>query len=258
MGLTSHRVLTDIFDLENVVQQTCMMASKNILIDLLRDIFRNDREYRYKADVFGFPLTPSQLGLDPNAGKDDEVTTRIFIGSSYRYDIKFNPSIIVRNTGVSYKPISFNQNWLSTTIKKELVIDGYGNQSIINVADNQVLVGAWDQTFEIKVVAESENDREEISDIIMVSLIGTRRKELELMGIFVKNIRSGGEAEQPYANDYLYTVSINIDIRSEWKVLIPISNVVERIALFLTLSDPNNDIADALSANYLLTAADSI
>src|SRR3990167_5428361 len=122
MALVSHRVISDVFNLENVVQQTCMVASKNILIDTLRDIFRLDREYKYVDDIFGFPKTPSHLGLDPAAGLDDNETTRIFIGSSYRYDVKFNPSIIVRNTGVSYKPISFNQNWLSTTIKKELVI----------------------------------------------------------------------------------------------------------------------------------------
>lgn len=259
MTLTSHRVITDIFNLENVVQQTCMMQSKNILIDTLRDIFRVDREYKYVDDVFGFPKTPSHLGLDPEAGLGDQETTRIFIGSSYRYDVKFNPSIIVRNTGNRYKPISFNQDWMGVTHTKELIVDGYGNKTIINTPAATTLVGAWDQTFEAKVVAETEMDREEIADIVMISLIGSRRKELEQAGIFIKNLSSGGEAEQPYANDYLYTASINLEIRSEWKILIPISNVMERIVMCLTFNTLDTDPpADGLTINEQITLADQL
>jgi hypothetical protein len=259
MALVSHRVISDVFNLENVVQQTCMVASKNILIDTLRDIFRRDREYRYVDDVFGFPKTPSNLGLDPTAGLDDEETTRIFIGSSYRYDVKFNPSIIVKNTGNRYKPISFNQDWMGTTHRKELITDGYGNKTIIVVPAAQTLVGSWDQTFEVKIVAESEMDREEIADIVMVSLIGSRRKELEQAGLFIKSLSSGGESEQPYANDYLYTVSISLEIRSEWKILIPISNVIERIVLCVDFNVLDTDPpADALAINEQITLADQL
>ena len=259
MALVSHRVITDIFGLENVVQQHCMMASKNILIDTLRDIFRQDREYKYVQDVFGYPKTPSHLGLSPSAGLDDEETTRIYIGSSYRYDAKFNPSIIVKNTGVRYKAVSFNQDWLGTTYRKELIVDGYGNQNTIIVPEAHTLVGAWDQTFEVKIIAETELDREEISDIVMVSLIGSRRKELEQAGIFIKSLSSGGEIEQPYANDYLYTVSITLDIRSEWKILIPISDICERIVMCVDFNVLDTDTpADGLTINQQLTLVDQL
>ena len=99
MVITSHRVLSDIFGLENIVQTTGIVHGKNILIDALRSIFAQDREYRYVSDVYGFPKTPSHLGLDPEDGLENEETTRIFIGSTYRYDIKFHPSIIVKHTG---------------------------------------------------------------------------------------------------------------------------------------------------------------
>src|SRR5271169_3300510 len=92
----SFNAISDIFNLENIFELGGMVYSKNILIDTLRDVFSADRQYKYVSDVFGFPLTPSELGLSPSAGLDDAETTRIFIGSSYRYDIKFNPSIIVR------------------------------------------------------------------------------------------------------------------------------------------------------------------
>lgn len=259
MTLTSHRVITDIFNLENVVQHTCMMQGKNIIIDTLRDIFRADREYKYVDDVFGYPKTPSHLGLDPEAGLDGEETTRIYIGSSYRYDVKFNPSIIVKNTGNRYKPISFNQDWMSITHSKELIVDGYGKQTIINTPEATTLVGAWDQTFEVKVVAETEMDREEIADIVIISLVASRRKELEQAGIFIKNLSTGGEAEQPYANDYLYTVSVNLEIRSEWKILIPISNIMERIAMCITFDALDTDPpADGLTINQHITLADQL
>lgn len=259
VSIYSHRVVSDIFNLESVVQQMGMVATKNVLIDMLRDVFRKDREYAYRDDVFGFPKTPSHLGLDPEAGLDDEETTRIFIGSTYRYDVKFNPSIIVKNTGSTYNPISFNQDFLGVIYKKEALVDGYGNKTIVSTPAFNVLVGAWEQTYEIKVIAESEVDREEIADIVMVSLIGSRRRELEKVGVFIKNIRSGGETEEPYANDYLYTVSINIEVRTEWKIHVPISDTCERIALCLTFNALDTDPpANGLDINEHLTQADEL
>ena len=259
MALVSHRVVSDIFNLENVVQQTGIVQSKNLLIDTLRDIFRDDREYKYVDDVFGFPKTPSHLGLDLDAGLDEEETTRVFIGSTFRYDVKFNPSVIIKSTGSKYKPISFNQDAGVIVYSKELIMDGYGNRSVINTPTATTLVGAWDQTFEIKVVAESEADREELTDIIMVSLMSTRRKGLEIAGLFIKSMSTAGEQEEPYANDFIYMSSITIDTRSEFKVHIPISNVCERIALCLTFDTLDTDTpADALAVNQLITFADEI
>jgi hypothetical protein len=70
MTYNLHRVNSDVFSLENIVQTVGIQAGKNILIDTLRDVFRDDREYQYVDDVFGFPKTPSNLGLDPAAGID--------------------------------------------------------------------------------------------------------------------------------------------------------------------------------------------
>jgi len=44
VSIYSHRVISDIFNLEHVVQQVGMVATKNTLIDTLRDIFRQERE----------------------------------------------------------------------------------------------------------------------------------------------------------------------------------------------------------------------
>jgi hypothetical protein len=253
MALRSHYAISDIFNLENIVQQTGVVHGKNLLIDMLRDIFRQDRYFKYVDDVFGFPLTPSHLGLDPDAGLDDEETTRIFIGSTYRYDIKFNPSIIVKNTSSRYVPISFNQNLLGVINQHELLVDGYGNSTEIYTPAYYTLVGAWDQTFEVKIVAENEADREELADIVQATLIGTRRLELQRAGLFIKSISTGGEAEEKYANDFLYMISISLNTRSEWKVHIPISSTMERIAVCLTFKTIDGSSSDGLTINQQIT-----
>lgn len=249
----SHRVFSDVFNLENIVQQTGVVHSKNILIDMLRNIFSQDRHFKYVQDVFGFPKTPSQLGLSSDAGIEDEETTRIFIGSSYRYDLKFNPSLIIRNSNSKYDPISFNQNMFNVVNTREILTDGYGAETVIYTPSYSTIVGAWDQSFEIKVIAESEMDREELADIVQVTLIGSRRNDLQRAGLFIRSLSSGGEQEVQYGNDYLYTMSINLETRSEWKIYIPISNVCERIGLSLTFKtmDGENNV-DAFSVNELL------
>lgn len=250
-----YHVLSDIFNLECIVEQAGMVYTKNIVIDVLRDVFSQDRQYAYKSDVFGFPLTPSLLDKDPSAGLDDTETTRIFIGSSYRYDIKFNPSVIVRNTGSRYSPVSFNQDYLGVVNRIELLTDGYGNQSQIYVPAYHVRVGAWDQTLSVRIIAESEIDREEIADIVQVTLMGTRRQDLQNAGVFVKTLSHSGETETPYANDFLYIVDINLEVRTEWRVQIPISDVCERIGLCLSFGTLNGEISDALSINESLSYA---
>ena len=259
MVLTSHRVVSDIFNLEYVVQMTGMLQTKNVLIDMLREIFRQDRQFKYVSDVFGFPKTPSHLGLNSDAGLDDEETTRIFIGSTYRYDVKFNPSIIVKNTGSRYIPVSFNQNLLNVINRVEVIEDGYGNRSTIYTPAYHTLVGAWDQTYEIKVITENEYDREEIADIVKVTLMSSRRLELQKAGVFIKNMSTSGESEQKYANDYLYMVSINLDIRSEFRIHIPISDICEKIGMCLSFGTLDSEtFSDALSVNQVITIADLI
>ena len=259
MTYSLHRVNSDIFSLENIVQTVGVVAGKNILIDTLRDVFRADREYKYVQDVFGFPKTPSNLGLESDAGLDDDETTRIFIGSTYRYDVKFYPALTVKSTGSDYVPISFNQNNSCIMYRKETLMDGYGNTTEISTPAFYTLVGAWDQTFEIKITAESQIDREEITDIVQTVLIGPRRMELQDAGLFIKKIRTGGESEEPYGNNYLYNTVITLETRSEWKVHIPISDVVERIGICATFGNTETeDYLDSLEINGILTQADEL
>lgn len=224
-----YRVISDIWHYENIVANTGYIASKNLIIDTLRKVFRRDRYYAFKTDVFGFPKTPSEYNLDPATGLIDNDTTRIFIGSTYRYDIVFRPALIVKLASSQYVPISFNQNMLGVVYRDEVIRDGYGNYTQIYTPAYNTLVGAWDQKIEVKIVSESEADREELTDIVQTVLMGPRRLELQNEGLFIRSISTSGEQEEQYANDYLYMATVDIDCRSEWKCYIPINNIVDKI-----------------------------
>jgi hypothetical protein len=252
MSYNLFRVNTDLFDVNNIVQTVGVVAGKSLLIDTLRDVFREDREFKFVQDAFGFPLLRGELGLSPDAGLNDEEVTRILIGSTFYYNVKFYPSITVKNTSSKYMPVSFNQDWLGIVYRKELVTDAYGNNTMITVPAYNTLVGAWEQDFEVKITTESEIDREELADIVSTVLIGPRRRELQDAGLFIKSLSHGGEAEEPYGNGHLYTTSIRLETRSEFKLHIPISNVVERIGFIVNFGNiETGEYSDALAINSI-------
>jgi hypothetical protein len=223
---TSHKVYSDLFEISNFIKQTAVAQGKNLLIDSLREFFKKDVIYRYSTDAFGFPLTPDLTDLPPNM--EEQRTTRIFIGDTFRYDVRYFPSVTIRQTGGRYYAVSFNQEG-TYKYRVDLVVDGYGNRSFIKVPTHKVFAGGWDQTFDILIAAESTMDREELSDIISSHLIGVERMSLQNSGIFIKNISLSGEREEDFANDKIYMQSISIETFSEWRREIPIESIVERI-----------------------------
>ena len=236
-------VTSDIYALDHVVRHTGIAHGKILLIDVLREIFARDHEYHYVADKFGFPKTPNHLNLPPDAGIQDELTTRILISGFYRYVQSYLPVVSVRQTGSTYKPISFNQNRLTYDYILRRTEDGYGNVDFIRTPNNFTLAGAWEQTYEIKVTSNSQEDTAAIADIVMVSLQGKFRDPLERNGLFIKQISHAGEnAESINANDPVWTVSITANTYSEWRREIPIANLLERIRLLFTVEI--NDSAD--------------
>jgi hypothetical protein len=223
---TSHRVFSDLFELDDFIQQTAVSQGKRLIIDALREHFRNDTFYRYGTDAFGFPLTPDLTDLPPDIG--EVRTTRIFIGDIFRYDGRYLPAITVRQTGGRYYAISFNQNG-TYRYRADLIIDGYGNRSLVKVPTHKVYAGAWEQTFNVQIAAESIPDREELSDIVSSFLISTARIPVQDAGLLMKNVSFGGESEEDWANDKVYIQSINVETFSEWRREMPIDNVVETI-----------------------------
>jgi hypothetical protein len=223
---TSHKVYSDLFELANFVRQTAVGQGKNLLIDSLREHFKQDTIYRYSTDAFGFPLTPDLTDLPPDV--EETRTSRIFIGDIFRYDKRYLPSITVRQTSGRYYAVSFNQEG-TTRYRVDLVLDGYGNRSLVKVPTHKVYAGGWDQTLEVTVAAESVLDREELSDIVSSYLIGVARQPLHEAGLFIKTVSYGGEREEDWANDKIYIQPVTVETFSEWRREIPIDSLVETI-----------------------------
>lgn len=216
---TSHRVYSDLFRLSNFLQQTAVSQGKNLIIDSLREYFKQDTIYRYRTDGFGFPLTPNVTDLPPDI--QEERTSRIYIGDIFRMDKRYWPAIVVRYSSGSYKPISFNQNQ-TKKYRLDLVLDGYGNNSVIRVPTHKIIAGAWDQSFEILIATESIPDREELTDLVSSFFIAITRQETYEGGLFIKKVNLSGEREEDWANGKVYLQSITLETYSEWRIEIPI------------------------------------
>lgn len=238
---TSHRVYSDLFTLENFVRQVAVSQGKNLLIDILREHFKQDTLYRYTSDGFGFPLVVNVTDLPPDI--QEERTTRMYIGDIFRLSQRFWPAITVRHSSGTYNPVSFNQNF-TNKYRLDLVIDGYGNRSFVRVPTHKVITGAWNQSFEIQIAAESTPDREELTDIVSSFLIGAARQPLYEAGLHINKVSMGGEREEDYANDKVYLQSITVETYSEWRREVPIDA---------------NDIIDTINFcfNYGLLTADT-
>ena len=223
-------VFSNIYSIDNIVKNVGISHGKTLLIDTLKECFARCDEYHYVTDIFGYAKTPSQAGLDTDSGIEDDETTRIQIGTTFRYEQGFLPAISVRQTNSVYHPISFNQNKWNLEYSRQRTEDGYGNVDWISVPSKYVFSGAWDQSFEIKIISKSQEDTSAIADIVMVSLQHTYRDILEKNGIFVKQISAGGEStESINSNDPIFTVSIVATTFSEWRRELNVSNLLERI-----------------------------
>ena len=220
-----HVVYSSFFEDNHVVQQTAIVHPKTLIIDGLRHLFRNDSVFTYRDDEFGYPLTPDQTGIDV----DTDATTKILISDAYRYEVKFFPAIVVKSSGGSYKPLSFNQN-MTYKYRTDLVQTDYGATKTISTPTHRVYAGRWELGFEVGIYSESQSELEELVDIVSLAMQYVLWQELRANGLFISQVRIGAESAEPYANDYVYSTAISLSTLSEWRVEVPIENIVEKIA----------------------------
>jgi hypothetical protein len=241
-GITGYISPSDIPLLDKIVQNTAMEAGRNLLIDILREGFQRDRYYRWLPDSWGFAKTPDHRGLQPYAGATDDTTTRLFIGAQFKNSGAFLPAVIVRQTSMSYKPVSFNQNKWDLEFGRTPLMDADGKIEYISAPVAYSYVGLWESNFEIKIVSRSLNDTTRLHDLIMIMLQSTYRYILQHNGLFIKDVRSSGEqSESIGANDPYYVTSISVDTLSEFRRRIPVYDTVDRIQLCIDVNDLETD-----------------
>lgn len=257
MPSTSHQVYSNFYTRNDIVRHVALVQGKNLLIDALRELFRNDSLYAFRIDEFGWPLVPDHTNLpleeaatkidtdgnpiinpSPNLSIDSKLSTKILITSAYRQDVVFYPVITVRQTSLKDHPISFNQNAIQIHYRKEFIRDGYGNQIEIRTPTHYVFGDGWDQSFDIKITAEDIDDRDQIADIVKLGLWNLKRDELRAAGLFIKNISGGGEQEEEsvkHVSKWLYTYTITLQTYSEWSREVPIRDIIERINFYFDI-----------------------
>ena len=220
-----HIVYSSFFSDHNAVQQSAIVHPKSLLIDSLRKIFRSDSVFTYRDDEYGYPLTPDQTGIDP----DSDLTTKILISDTYRYEVKFFPAILIKSGGGAYKPLSFNQN-MTYKHRTDIVEDEYGVRTTVSTPTHRIYAGRWDLSFDVQIYSESQAELQELVDITSLALQYSLWNDLRANGLFIHQLRIGAESAEPYANDYVYSNSITLSTHSEWRVEIPIDSIVEKIA----------------------------
>lgn len=258
---TVNTLRTDLYALHDYIQNTLLVHPKAQIIEALREFFSQDSYFHFVRDEWGFPKTPDLTDVELEAGLNDDVTTRVFIGEQYRYDIIYYPAILVRNSSSKFVPLSFNNN--KDTVQYDVVrfVDGYGNETFTSTPSHIINAGAWEGTINIDVITRSHGARDELAAIVKLFLVDTRRWELQNAGVFVKGASVGAFSEVDDRTDKLFKCTISCDIRTEWRRHIPVSNIVDAINIcvdFGNLQTRPHVIAPNIRVTSLFNLSDAL
>lgn len=258
---TGSIVKTDLYAIHNIVQNTMMSYAKELFIETLREEFSKDSYYHYVRDAWGYPKTPDLTDVPIESGLNDDVTSRIFIGEAFRYDMKFFPAILVRAGGFKYVPISINKNEGVVKYKAISIFDGYGNEKIYTTPSHFELAGAWEGNISIDILSGDIKARDDLAEIVSAILNITNFKTMTNAGVVVKPTSIGSPSEIDDYKDKVYKISISCDVRTEWAQHIPINSIVETIMFcieFGSLESTPPRIAPNLEIHTTLELIDMI
>jgi hypothetical protein len=257
---TGNRFRTDLYGVNNVVQNTMLSYPKELTISLLRDEFAKDSYYHYVSDPWGYPKIPDHTDLDRMAGVNDDITTRIFIGEAFKDRVIYYPSVLVRAGSVSSVPISMSRNKFVVDYEKFALQDGYGNTRFVAIPRNFDLAGAWEGSLTIDISTRDILSRDEITSFMMLFFTDLAFERMRKSGVLIKKASAGAPSEaDDLQNVKLYKQSITLDIRSEWRRLIPIRNVVDQINVCVDFrSIPDGSPAPNLQINESITITERL
>lgn len=258
---TGNLIRNDLYSLNNIVQNSMLAYPKDLMVEVLQDSFSKDSYWHFVRDGFGFPKTPNLTDVPIEAGLRDDVTSRIFIGQAFRYDMKFYPAIIVRGGSFRSVPISMSRNDEMVQYRATKVVDGYGNEKIFSIPSHFITTGAYEGSITIDVIAGDLNARDELVDIIFILLTEVCFKTFLNAGVLIKPVSVGNPSETEDLKDRLYKQSITCEIRCEWRRHVPIDSILDAIAFcveFSDLSNPNQPAAANLQINTMVELLDAI
>lgn len=247
---TNNIFRSDLYKLHGIVQNAMIIHPKEIILATLRDFFSHDTYFHYSKDPFGFPNTVDNTDLPLEAGLNDNTCTRLFIGENYRFDGIFYPAILIKHGGSRYVPISINRDTSKVDWQLRAFQDGYGNVEMFRTPKAFVFNGAWEGSIIIDVLTRSLSSRDQLTELVGIAFAQITFESLRKAGVIVKPPSISAPSEVDDRNDKLFRQSISLDIRTEWEVRQPISNVVEIINFtmdFGPIDEPNPVIAPNLT-----------
>jgi hypothetical protein len=269
---TNNFFRTDLYSIHNIIQASMIVYPKEIILSTLRDFFSKDSYYHYSKDQWGFPNTTDHTDMIPgsdlpvgafgsSSSNGDLLSTRLYIGENYRNDGIFYPAILVKNGGTKYVPISINREKGSVQYEDIVYEDGYGNHQVIHQPAYFVTAGIWEGQIIIDVFSRSLRSRDDLIEAIGMCFSEISVDSLYDVGIIVKPPVVGSPSETDDRNDKLFRQSITLDIRTEWRREIPVSNIIDAISFTMTfndLSNSNSSVSQNLTINAEINVLDML
>lgn len=252
---------TDLYRIWNTVQNTQLSFPRDLIIDVLRDEFSRDSYYRFVADPYGYPLAPDHTDMPLEAGIQDDITTRLWIGAPYHFDVIFYPAILVRTGGSSSTPLSFNRNRETIKYEPTVVLDGYGNKGIFSTPTHYVFAGAWEGNILVDIFTRDILTRDNLVSLCNLLFTDIRFEQIQRAGVVIKKSSASSPTESEDRQDKLYKQTITLDIRTEWRREIPVETVADAVSICVDFGRTDNDppvIAPNLTVNTSIELIDEI
>jgi hypothetical protein len=251
---------SDLYGIYNVVQNTLMAYPKDLVVSVLRDEFSKDSYYHFVLDEFGFPKTPDHTDMPLDAGFNDDQTTRIFIGEPWRFDVILYPAILVKITSAKYVPISMSRNKYVVEYDRQLFADGYGNYKEVMTPLYYDVAGVWEGNMQIDIIDRDILSRDNLVSLVMLMLADVKYENFRKAGLVLKPPSLSGLTEgDDRQQEKIYKATISVDYRTEWRRLIPIEKIVDKINVCLEFGQiVNNQVTGPTNPNFDINISLSI
>ncbi len=256
---TNNFFRSDLPRIHHVVQNAMIVYPKQLVIAVLRDYFEDDTYYHYVKDVWGHPNVVGVTDLPTDAGINDSLTTRLFIGENYRDNAIFYPAILVKHGGSKSVPISINREEGTIAYEIRTFDDGYGNLTFFKNPKSLIFAGAWEGSITIDIMTRSLPSRDELVQEVALCFTDITFKLMQKAGIICKPLDVSAPSETDDRNGKLFRQTITLPIRSEWRREIPVNNVLEVINFSLDFSDLSSEnpvVAQNLTINTTINLLD--
>ena len=253
---------SDLYSLYDFVQSSAVLWPKELVIQHLRSFFSKDSYYHFATDHFGFPQTPDHTGLPNTAGYKDNLTTRLFISNSHRFDVIYYPSIIVRHGGMRSVPISINRERANVEYGTMIYEDSHGNQKMLPYPSHYIFAGAWEGTINIDITTRDPRSRDDLTELVSLLFTQIAADDMERSGVAIKPNGVSGSAgtESIDRADSLFKSTVSLEFRSEWRRHIPVASIIDTINMSIEFgrTDNSSPVAANLTINTQQTLTDLI